>query len=137
MDRAAYYQARMEKVTILNQAAQHIEFVPGRIRTSIEYSQKLNRYIMLSVSVLMDIPLTSIPDKHRPTSCDARMVCFFLLRKHCFLSFRKIAHLYGVDYKQVFNRIKAFESFIRSRTYPDLVTVADAISHCIEENQKI
>lgn len=137
MDRSAYYSKRMVHVTILNESAQHGDFVPERIRTTPEFAEKMNGYIKLSVSLLMDLPITNILDKHKPTACDARMICFYLLRKHAFLSFRKIAHMYAVDGKQVWNRIQTMEAYIKSRTYPELVTVVEAISHCIEERQRV
>jgi hypothetical protein len=94
----------------------------------------VNDYIMRCVSLLMEVPLKQIRNASRKAdACNARMICYYVLKQQTGYSFRQIVDLYGSNVSMVHRTIKRMEFYYANNFYPQLNMVADLANQATKE----
>jgi chromosomal replication initiation ATPase DnaA len=99
-----------------------------------EHESAVNDYIMRCVSLLMEVPLKQIRNSSRKAdACNARMVCYYVLKMQTGYSYRQIASLYDSNVSMVHRTIKRMEFYYSHQYYPQLNMVADLVNQAVKE----
>jgi hypothetical protein len=105
---------------------------------TITNSQKLfvatNNYIQSCVSVLLEVPISSIRNsKKLVAACNARMVCWYILKQRSGMSIRQIAHLYQANVSMVHRKIKLMSFYYERGIYPEYNMIIDLTNVALDE----
>jgi chromosomal replication initiation ATPase DnaA len=105
---------------------------------SINSTQKLfvatNNYIQTCVSVLLEVPISTIRNQRKiVAACNARMVCWYILKKRTGMSIRQIAHLYNANVSMVHRKIKLMEFYYDRSIYPEYNMIIDLTNVALDE----
>ncbi len=105
---------------------------------SLTSTQKLfvatNNYIQSVVSVLMEVPISTIRTaKKIQVACNARMVCWYILKQRSGMSFRQIAKLYNANVSMVHRAIKLMKLYYEKSWYPEYNIIVDLTNNALDE----
>lgn len=93
-----------------------------------------NSYIMQSVSVLMNIPLRNLRfENNTVLACNARMLCWYILKERTGLSFEKISKIYNVNVSMVHRKYKQMDMYYTKKFYPELTMIVDLVNDALKD----
>jgi hypothetical protein len=84
--------------------------------------------------VLLEVPISSIrTSKKIVAACNARMVCWYILKHRTGMSYRQIAHMYNANVSMVHRAIKNMKFYYEQGYYPEYQMIIDLTNVALDE----
>jgi hypothetical protein len=134
MKSAKYYQHRLNKVKVLYETIEEYRPILSSYDDGeIDFIVACNEFIKLAVARMLDISLTQLQEPFNNKAVDARMICFYLIKFNCGLTYREISKFYNIDHAHVYQKVKTIEAYIRCKTYPDYLIIVDEVNQALRQ----
>jgi hypothetical protein len=82
----------------------------------------------------MEVPVSSIRNQKKVVAaCNARMVCWYILKQRSGMSYRQIAGLYQANVSMVHRAIQLMKFYFERSIYPEYNMIIDLVNTALDE----
>lgn len=106
----------------VNSQASKIEKITSEIVRNFEvgqadYDTTILMFTKCCISILMDLTITDLTFSQGFKACEARAICYYILRRQCNMSFRAIGKNFKKSPGTVHKSIKQVEFYLEKKLY--------------------
>lgn len=128
------YSKKLNLVRSISSVQLNKEYNEPSINNTHRLFVATNNYIQSCVSVLLEVPISSIrTSKKLVAACNARMVCWYILKLRTGMSYRQIASLYSANVSMVHRAIKNMKFYYEQGYYPEYQMIIDLTNVALDE----
>jgi chromosomal replication initiation ATPase DnaA len=130
----AFYAKKLNLVRTISAVPLNKEIAEPSLTHSSKLFAATNSYIQSCVSVLMEVPVSTIRHQKKVVAaCNARMVCWYILKQRSGMSYRQIAGLYQANVSMVHRAIQLMKFYYERSIYPEYNMIIDLINTALDE----
>jgi hypothetical protein len=128
------YVKKLNLVRSISSVQLNKEYIQPSLNTTHKLFVATNNYIQSCVSVLLEVPVSTIRNQRKiVAACNARMVCWYILKQRSGMSYRQIAHLYNANVSMVHRAVKLMKFYYERGIYPEYNMIIDLTNTALDE----
>lgn len=132
--RRSVYSKKLNVIRSIQSVKLNKEYTEPSLVTSQKLFAATNSYIQQCVSVLLEVPIGVIRHtKKVQAASNARMVCWYILKKRTGMSIRQVGALYDANESMVHRKLAQMESYVENRVFPEYLMCIDLVNTALDE----